>query len=109
MNTRPWLAALALLVMIAGCSQGGSAQQAPVDGDAVAVTDNAFTPEALQVSPGITVTWTWEGSSPHNVTFDDAASDTQTDGTWTQSFAEPGTYDYVCTLHSGMTGTVIVE
>ena len=30
-------------------------------------------------------------------------------GTYTVTFAEPGTYDYLCLLHPGMTGTVVVQ
>ena len=68
-----------------------------------------FEPAVLRVTPGTTVTWVWDdGSVPHNVTFDDVGSDTRSEGMWTRTFTDPGTFDYVCTLHGGMTGTVTV-
>ena len=36
------------------------------------------------------------------------SSDTIDEGTWTTSFDEPGIYSYQCTVHSGMTGQIIV-
>jgi plastocyanin len=30
-------------------------------------------------------------------------------GTFTVTFSQPGTYDYLCLLHEGMTGTIIVQ
>ena len=31
------------------------------------------------------------------------------DGTFTVTFTQPGTYPYLCLLHDGMAGTVVVE
>jgi plastocyanin len=30
-------------------------------------------------------------------------------GTYSHTFNTPGTYDYLCTLHSNMTGTITVN
>ncbi len=68
----------------------------------------AFTPSAVQVTPGTEVTWTFTSRTAHNVVFDDVASPTQTTGTWSRTFDEPGSYAYVCTLHDGMEGRVEV-
>jgi plastocyanin len=37
------------------------------------------------------------------------AAPEQTSGVFPHRFDTPGTYTYVCTLHEGMTGTVIVS
>jgi plastocyanin len=44
------------------------------------------------------------------VTFDDGvASPTQSDGTYSRTFAAAGTYTYHCTVHPSMTGTITVQ
>ena len=112
----PALMGLALLIT-AGCSDDGG--PSVDDGDdptatlSVGVVDNSFTPPANAIGAGQTVTWTWNGNNPHNVTFDDGAlvaSTTQTGGTFTTTFAAAGEFSYFCTVHgrSVMSGTVVV-
>ena len=74
----------------------------------VAVEDNDFSPRAIQVPAGTTVTWQWQGEEEHNVVGDAFESPTQSEGTFAQTFSEPGTHGYECTLHFGMTGEVVV-
>jgi plastocyanin len=108
---RALLPALALAGLAAACgnSDAASAPAPPVSGDSVTLRDNVFEPPALQVASGTTVTWTWDdGPVQHNVTFDDFGSETKNSGTWTHTFTEPGTYEYTCTLHGGMDGTIVV-
>jgi plastocyanin len=81
----------------------------PVSGvTEVAVRDNDFAPDAIEVPSGTTVTWRWEGDNDHNVVGDDFASPVQDEGTFTYTFADPGTHDYRCTLHPFMNGEVVV-
>lgn len=111
-------AGLALVAAaLTGCADGDDTDAAPPTTDpalaaadaVVAVEDNDFGPENVEVGVGDTVGWHWNGHNDHNVVFDDGpASPIQDDGTWTQTFDEPGTYPYVCTLHSSMAGTVTV-
>jgi plastocyanin len=42
------------------------------------------------------------------VSGDDFASEVMSEGTFRNRFDDPGTYDYVCTLHPNMTGTIEV-
>jgi len=44
----------------------------------------------------------------HDVSGDGFKSEVQTEGTFSHTFADAGDYPYVCTLHSGMRGTVTV-
>src|SRR5688572_4761653 len=46
----------------------------------VAVSDNSFGPESVQVPAGTTITWTWNGKEQHNVVGDDFESPVQTEG-----------------------------
>ena len=75
---------------------------------AVAVKDNSFGPNSIEIPPDTTVTWTWVGKNDHNVYGDGLESPVQNEGTYAYTFDESGTYDYECTLHPGMKGRVIV-
>lgn len=99
----------AVSILLAACGQQGDpAAQAPVSGDEVRVIDNAFEPAHLEVATGQSVAWRWDARVDHDVVGDGFDSGLQREGTFTHQFAEPGTYDYVCTLHPGMTGRITV-
>ena len=107
----------ALLVLVASglvaCSSSHAATPpaAPVanQGAAVSLKNIAFTPRTVTIQTGQAVVWTWhDGSVPHNVTFANFHSVIQTAGTYVHTFPTAGTFQYSCTIHSGMTGTVIV-
>ena len=103
--------AAAVLTGCGGDEGGGNAAAAPVTGvTEVAAKDNQFTPPAIQVTAGTTVTWSFDDRFvPHDVTGDGWTSgDPKSKGTFTHSFDRPGTYDYRCTLHDGMDGRVVV-
>lgn len=77
----------------------------------VSVNDDNFNPSCTRVAVGATVTWTWAGSSEHNVTFTNTqlgASQTQSSGEFQKSFPNAGTFTYSCTRHPGMDGSVVV-
>ena len=70
-----------------------------------------FEPKVIQVDAGDSVTWTNDDNFTHTVRVD-GQEDHEVDRGESVSitFAEPGTYHYVCTLHShDMDGTVIVK
>jgi plastocyanin len=76
-------------------------------------TANTFTPNAVTIAKGGSVTWTI-GTRRHNVTFFANASapaniESTTNVTASRTFTAVGTYPYNCSLHAGMTGTVIVQ
>jgi len=76
------------------------------------VNDNNFSPTSVTIVPTGTVTWSWTGGgygTPHNVTFTDADSGDMTSGSYSRTFANAGTYNYRCTNHIGMTGSVVVQ
>lgn len=70
--------------------------------------DDVFEPAVVEVATGTEVTWTWVGNNAHNVTADGFSSETQTSGTFSQTFDRAGSHAYVCTLHPGMNGIVVV-
>ena len=104
-------------------SRSGVSRTAPVTvtvtgtlGTAAGVTagaaSNTFTPALVAVARGGTVSWTF-GALVHNVEFGGAAGaptniGNTSNNTVARTFANAGTFNYVCSLHAGMTGTVIV-
>ncbi|HEX7299035.1 MAG TPA: cupredoxin domain-containing protein [Solirubrobacteraceae bacterium] len=71
-----------------------------------------FSPNATTVKVGQKVKWVNEDSTDHNVTAQSGADfkskDFGKDGTFEFTPTKAGTIQYVCTLHSGMTGTLTV-
>jgi hypothetical protein len=84
----------------------------PTPTNQVDVNDNTYNPANATVSPGSTVTWTWRGSNPHSVTFEDGqqSSGVQNSGNHNRNFPTAGTFRYSCTVHgSGMAGSIVVQ
>ena len=76
------------------------------------VEDFQFNPLSVDIAAGGQVRWTWTGTQLHNVTSTGSgplSSPTQGSGTYTLTFATPGRFDFHCTIHPFMTGTVIVH
>jgi plastocyanin len=121
---RTALASLALLAVVAaGLLVALAALVAPVRAasHSIDVRDGAFRTPELTVRVGDTVTWTNNGDAVHDVVSSDGAPVAFDSGnmlvgdTFSFTFTEPGTYNYVCTFHSsgdpptGMVGTITVE
>jgi plastocyanin len=105
---RAVLVVLLLVLSFAACG-GGDDDSAAGSPDAVTVKDNLFSPKSSAVKVGDTVTWTFKGQSAHNVTFDDFNSKLMKSGTFTHTFDKAGSFEYHCTIHTGMTGKVVVS
>ncbi len=110
-----WLLAAVALVACGDADGGGVPVEPPdpTETKNVSLVDNQFVPRANKVAAGETVTWTWNGNNPHNVTFDDGPphSSTLNTGIFNRTFDDPGTFTYWCTIHgrSVMSGAVTVE
>ena len=88
-----------------------AAATAPVATDKVAIQGFAFGPATITVKPGTTVTWTQQDEDQHTVTANDGSftsSPLITGTTYTHTFTAPGTYQYHCSIHPFMHGTVVV-
>jgi plastocyanin len=77
---------------------GAAAVAAAASPATIEIDNFAFTPAALTVTAGTTVTWKNEDDSPHRIgdkngTFKSAALDT--DDTFSHTFAAPGEYLYI--------------
>jgi plastocyanin len=70
---------------------------------------NAFVPADVTVKAGGTVTWRNTDSETHNATGNGIdTGNLTTNASSTRTFASVGTFNYACTLHAGMVGTVRV-
>jgi amicyanin len=119
---RMLVAGIAVAAGVSGCGSsstsdvsGASDTSTPASGAVVDVAQMAFTPSSVTVGVGETVTWKFDDRGiPHNVVgVGDAKSVLHSapmkDGTYSVSFSQPGTYQYLCTFHPDMRGTVIVR
>jgi plastocyanin len=97
--------------MPSGAAAAPAASTAPMKTDHVSITNFAFSPAAITVVAGTTVTWTNADSTQHDVSAPSVGlkSSVLSQGdTYTHTFTSPGTYDYICSIHPFMHGTVVV-
>ena len=130
-SSRAFSVALAALTLAACGSSGGTEPPPPPPdgrpvgstGVTVTVSNNDYSPDAVSVSPGTTVTWRWDSCTGdgyggqvctlHSVTFDDGgpSASARNDGSFARTFSSPGTFTYYCTSHgrAAMSGSVVVQ
>ncbi|HUB04058.1 MAG TPA: cupredoxin domain-containing protein [Solirubrobacteraceae bacterium] len=78
----------------------------------VKISNFAFKPARIVVSPGTKVVWTNEDSDPHTVTTDKPGFSSQaldTGSHYAEVIRRAGTYTYHCTIHPFMHGAVVVQ
>ena len=120
MRPVPLLALVAVAMVAAGCggsSKKSSSSTAAGPGSAaapgaVSLKDLRVHPDTVKVKVGEKVTWTNDDTVDHNVTATKGAKfkSRAFGGGKTYSFTpgKAGTIKYVCTLHPGMNGTLVV-
>ena len=72
----------------------------------------AYTPARIEVDAGTTIQWTNDDQLAHTVTATGGGFDSgliQPGQSWSHTFDAPGTYDFSCTPHPFMKGTVVVR
>lgn len=114
-------ALLVLLAVVAGCSSTGTGTAQPTPAlpsgmaNVVAIKDFSFTPSALTIKAGSTVSWVNQGSAPHTVVSDTSSAvkftstELQSGASYSFTFSKPGVYPYHCSIHPSMVGTITVE
>ena len=99
--------ALALVVLLAAA--GAFAADAPSATVTMEIT--GFTPPSLTVKRGTTVSFVNKDAYPHTATsagnFD--SKEIGAGKTWKYKAAKAGMFDYICTLHPNMKGTLVVQ
>ena len=111
--TRRTLIALSSAAMLATAG-GAVAQQVATGAAEIDIKNFAFEPQTLTVAAGTAVTWVNQDEEPHNIV--DLAKphvfrSPGIDGgeKYTFVFDKPGTYEYVCSVHPHMHGTIVVK
>lgn len=117
-NKNMLLSVLVILVLVAvGCSSSDGSgdttttSEGAASGAEVSVVNFRFEPGDVTVNVGDSVSWTNDSSARHTTT--------ATDGSWNTelaagqnialSFDTAGTFEYFCSIHPAMTGTVTVN
>lgn len=95
----------------AGCGGAGEDAEPVAATEVQMVKSYRFDPKVIEVAAGDTVTWTNDDNFTHTVRVEGQADHEVGRGDSVEiAFENPGTYEYVCTLHSrDMRGTVIVK
>jgi len=115
-----WLPLAATVALAAGFAPPNSnampvqAQTAPT----VGMLNSTFAPRTITITAGDTVTWlNNEDPSQPNTDHDIVALDGVTISSpilaggdaYSLTFSTPGTYEYICDLHTNMDGVVVVQ
>ena len=127
---RTVIALLLLTLPLTACSSSGASSATDSTGTTQEVASGAptaqtfllrgndqdeFEPKSFGARVGMLELTLQNGNVPHNVVFDDSSltgiptisGDERKSVTLT--FAKPGTYTFVCTIHPGMDGAIVVS
>jgi YVTN family beta-propeller protein len=88
------------------------AAAAATNAASVSITKFAFSPPSITVAAGQPVTWTNADPVAHTTTSDDKLWDSgpiQPGTSFTTTLMQPGTYQFHCSIHPFMHGTVVVQ
>jgi plastocyanin len=96
-----------------GGEEGATSAACPSGSVEIKMIDIKFDPQDATAGVGQEVCWINEDTIDHNAVAESGAdfkSDLYGKGeTFTATVDKPGTVEYVCTIHPGMTGTLTIE
>jgi plastocyanin len=96
-----------------GGEQGASSGACPDGSVVIRMVDIKFDPEDATADAGQEVCWVNDETIDHNAVDEETGKFRSElfgkDETFTTTIDEPGTIEYVCTVHPGMTGTLTVN
>jgi plastocyanin len=117
-HRNPWRVAIFAAGSMAAANVVANAQQvAATAPDEIVIENFQFLPATLTVAPGTAVTWISHDEEPHNILSIGAPgqprlfrSQAMTEGEkYTFVFDKPGTYNYICSVHPHMQGTIVAK
>ena len=106
--------ALVAILGLGGCGGGGGGDKDDnADPSSVRIVDFEFKPKTVTVKPGTKVTWKNDDTNIHDVKDTSplatpVSQEMSKGDTFSITYAQPGSYTYVCGIHPYMTGTVEV-
>ncbi|HVW33337.1 MAG TPA: cupredoxin domain-containing protein [Acidimicrobiia bacterium] len=124
--SRPILAVMIAVLALGACGKNDkkddeatpastpASAQGPLSGNApVDIVNYEFKPQKVVVKAGTTVTWTNRDTAIHDIKDTSPLATPQSKDlakgdTFTITYAQPGTYSYICGIHQYMTGSVEV-
>jgi len=80
-------------------------------GAKVSIENFTFIPQVITIAADESVTWSNNDGGPHAVAFKDGSAGSETlfpGKTFSRTFAQPGTYEYYCSIHNYMIGRIVV-
>jgi plastocyanin len=104
-------------------AQPGAATTAPAPAGSatnvtsIAISSSAFSPTAVTIKKGATITWTNKDTANHAIAETDSGSGASSgphspqlkpNESYTYTFTTPGTYHYQCAIKPALTGTITV-
>jgi plastocyanin len=108
--------AMILSTAIISCKKDNTGTPAdtnpPKTSNDISIQNMNFSPASLTVPAGSTVTWTNNDGFAHTVTSKTNAFDSGSIAngkTFSFTFSTAGKYDYYCSIHTSMTGLVVVQ
>ncbi|MBS0327897.1 MAG: cupredoxin family copper-binding protein [Proteobacteria bacterium] len=109
-SRRRFLTAAASLAAVVGIMRAPRALAKP-EVHTVVIDGFAFKPAELTVERGDTVVWRNTDPVPHTATAKDAfdSGSIAAGASWKYVATKPGRYDYLCTFHPIMKGTLVVR
>jgi|SRR5947209_20315278 len=81
----------------------------------ISITNMMFTPSQITVAKGGTVTWTNNDATTHTVVDDltnvggPSSGQIAPGGTYSFTFTKTGSFQYHCSIHPSMRGTIVVK
>lgn len=132
MNLVRW-STIAAFIVVAGCSGGGGDSTGPGTGGnggngggggggggtcpagAICFGSSQYSPRSITVNVGATVPFINDSGIGHTVNFDSPRPPLvediglHTSGTNNRTFSQAGTFNFHCTQHVGMTGSIVVQ
>jgi plastocyanin len=94
------------------CGSDSTAPETPTGAHVTATASRTFDPASLTVTAGQSVTWVFQ-SLEHDVVFDAVAGAPSNIGlshnkNVERTFSTAGSFHYICSVHNGMSGTIVV-
>lgn len=113
MNLKIFIAFALALGLAGGCKKKDDTLNPSNPGaNEVWMQNNIFSPASITVPANTTIKWINKDGAAHTVTSNTGSFDSGSiagGNTYSHQFTAAGTYPYNCSLHSGMSGTVIVQ